>query len=50
MLGKSGAVMVFGLGLIRFGLAMMVLLNHLWLPTANVIGAHAVTGFYIVDF
>ncbi len=41
--------MVLGLGLIRFGLGMMVLLNHLWLPTANVIGAHAVTGFYIVS-
>jgi peptidoglycan/LPS O-acetylase OafA/YrhL len=38
-----------GLGFIRFVLAMMVLLNHLWLPTANTIGAHAVTGFYIVS-
>jgi peptidoglycan/LPS O-acetylase OafA/YrhL len=28
---------------------MMVLMNHLWLPTANIIGAHAVTGFYIVS-
>lgn len=41
--------MVIGLGVIRFVLAMMVLMNHVWLPTANVIGAHAVTGFYIVS-
>lgn len=40
---------MIGLGVIRFVLAMMVLMNHLWLPTANVIGAHAVTGFYIVS-
>jgi peptidoglycan/LPS O-acetylase OafA/YrhL len=41
--------LVIGLGVIRFVLAMMVLMNHVWLPTANVIGAHAVTGFYIVS-
>ncbi|AMW35886.1 acyltransferase [Haematospirillum jordaniae] len=40
---------MIGLGVIRFVLAMMVLMNHLWSPTANVIGAHAVTGFYIVS-
>ncbi len=40
---------MIGLGVIRFVLAMMVLMNHLWLPTANIIGAHAVTGFYIVS-
>ena len=40
---------MIGLGFIRFVLATMVLLNHLWLPTANVLGAHAVTGFYIIS-
>lgn len=40
---------MIGLGFIRFVLALMVVLNHLWLPTANLIGAHAVTGFYIVS-
>jgi peptidoglycan/LPS O-acetylase OafA/YrhL len=40
---------MIGLGAIRFVLAMMVLMNHIWLPTANIIGAHAVTGFYIVS-
>jgi len=37
------------LGTIRFVLALMVLLNHLWLPTANRIGAHAVVAFYIIS-
>lgn len=40
---------MIGLGVVRFVLAMMVLMNHIWLPTANIIGAHAVTGFYIVS-
>lgn len=37
------------LGTTRFVLAMMVLLNHLWLPTANLIGAHAVIAFYMIS-
>ena len=40
---------MIGLGVICFVLAMMVLMNHLWLPTANIIGAHAVTAFYLVS-
>ncbi|MBR0704810.1 acyltransferase [Bradyrhizobium diazoefficiens] len=37
------------LGTVRFILAALVVLNHLWLPTANRVGAHAVTAFYIIS-
>jgi peptidoglycan/LPS O-acetylase OafA/YrhL len=37
------------LGTLRFVLAVLVVFNHLWLPTANKLGAHAVTSFYIVS-
>ena len=37
------------IGGIRFSLASLVVLNHLWLPTANKLGAHAVTAFYIIS-
>jgi peptidoglycan/LPS O-acetylase OafA/YrhL len=37
------------LGTVRFILAALVILNHLWLPTANKVGAHAVTGFYMIS-
>ncbi len=37
------------LGIVRFLLAIMVMLNHIWLPTANKIGAHAVIAFYMVS-
>jgi peptidoglycan/LPS O-acetylase OafA/YrhL len=37
------------LGTLRFVLAILVVMNHLWLPTANKIGAHAVVGFYVIS-
>jgi len=37
------------LGTVRFILAALVILNHLWLPTANRVGAHAVTAFYMIS-
>ncbi len=37
------------LGTLRFVLALLVVLNHLWLPVANKIGAHAVLGFYVIS-
>ena len=37
------------IGSIRFILASLVVLNHLWLPTANKLGAHAVTAFYVIS-
>ena len=37
------------IGGIRFILASLVVLNHLWLPTANKLGAHAVTAFYVIS-
>jgi peptidoglycan/LPS O-acetylase OafA/YrhL len=37
------------LGTLRFVLAVLVVMNHLWLPTANKLGAHAVLGFYVIS-
>jgi peptidoglycan/LPS O-acetylase OafA/YrhL len=37
------------LGALRFVLALLVVLNHLWLPTVNKIGAHAVIAFYVIS-
>jgi len=37
------------LGTLRFTLAVLVVFNHLWIPTSNKLGAHAVAGFYIVS-
>jgi peptidoglycan/LPS O-acetylase OafA/YrhL len=37
------------LGTVRFALAALVVLNHLWLPTANKVGAHAVAAFFVVS-
>lgn len=37
------------LGTLRFVLALLVVANHLWLPTANKVGAHAVLGFYVIS-
>ncbi|RLJ68003.1 acyltransferase family protein [Sulfurisoma sediminicola] len=37
------------LGTLRFVLAVLVVMNHLWLPTANKVGAHAVLGFYVIS-
>ena len=37
------------IGGLRLLLACMVVLNHLWIVTANAIGANAVTGFYIIS-
>ena len=37
------------IGLLQFVLATMVVLNHLWLPTANKVGAHAVIAFYVIS-
>ena len=37
------------IGSLRFVLAGLVVLNHLWLPTANLVGAHAVIAFYIIS-
>jgi len=37
------------LGTVRFILAVLVVLNHLWLPAANRVGAHAVVAFYMIS-
>lgn len=37
------------IGALRFSLAILVVFNHLWLPTANKVGAHAVAAFYIIS-
>ncbi len=37
------------LGSLRFTLALLVLLNHLWKPVANQVGASAVIAFYTVS-
>src|ERR1700685_2023023 len=37
------------LGTVRFLLAVMVAANHLWLPVANKVGAHAVAAFYVIS-
>ena len=37
------------IGLIRFVLASLVVANHVYLPTANRVGAHAVTAFYMIS-
>jgi peptidoglycan/LPS O-acetylase OafA/YrhL len=37
------------IGRIRFVLASLVVLNHVYLPTANLMGAHAVAAFYIIS-
>jgi len=37
------------LGTLRFTLALLVVMNHIWLPTANKVGAHAVLGFYVIS-
>lgn len=37
------------IGTLRFVLASLVLVNHLYLPTANLVGAHAVAGFYVMS-
>jgi len=37
------------LGTVRFVLASLVVLNHLWLPTSDRVGAHAVVAFYMVS-
>ena len=37
------------IGTLRFVLAGLVVVNHLYLPTANLVGAHAVAGFYIIS-
>src|SRR5258705_8742306 len=37
------------LGRIRFVLASLVVLNHVYLPTNNLLGAHAVAGFYMIS-
>ena len=37
------------LGTLRIVLAIMVVMNHLWLPVANKVGAHAVLGFYVIS-
>ncbi len=37
------------LGTLRFALALLVVLNHTWLPVANKVGAHAVTAFYVIS-
>lgn len=37
------------IGVTRFALAWLVVLNHVWLPTANKVGAHAVIAFYAVS-
>lgn len=36
-------------GTIRIVLSIMVVLNHLWLPTSDRVGAHAVLAFYIIS-
>ena len=37
------------IGTLRFVLASLVVANHVYLPTANQVGAHAVAGFYIIS-
>jgi peptidoglycan/LPS O-acetylase OafA/YrhL len=37
------------IGRVRFVLATLVVMNHIYLPTANRMGAHAVAAFYIVS-
>lgn len=37
------------IGTLRFVLAFMVVLNHIWLPTANKLGAPAVVAFYTIS-
>ncbi len=37
------------IGRVRFVLASLVVMNHLYLPTANRVGAHAVTAFYMIS-
>jgi peptidoglycan/LPS O-acetylase OafA/YrhL len=37
------------LGTLRVLLAVLVVLNHTWLPTANRFGAHAVIAFYVIS-
>jgi peptidoglycan/LPS O-acetylase OafA/YrhL len=36
-------------GYLRFMLASLVVANHVWLPTANKIGLHAVAGFFVIS-
>jgi peptidoglycan/LPS O-acetylase OafA/YrhL len=36
-------------GYLRFVLASLVVANHVWLPTANRLGLHAVTGFFVIS-
>lgn len=37
------------IGAVRFVLASLVAANHTFLPTANLVGAHAVTAFYMIS-
>lgn len=37
------------LGSLRLALAVLVAMNHLWLPTASKMGAHAVLAFYVIS-
>ena len=37
------------IGVLRFILASLVVLNHLWIPTAGRIDAHAVIAFYVIS-
>lgn len=37
------------MGVLRFTLAWLVVLNHVWLPVANKLGAHAVIAFYAIS-
>src|SRR5438067_9448137 len=36
-------------GYLRFVLASLVVANHVWLPTANRVGLHAVAGFFVIS-
>ena len=36
-------------GYLRFVLASLVVANHVWLPTANKVGLHAVAGFFVIS-
>jgi peptidoglycan/LPS O-acetylase OafA/YrhL len=36
-------------GYLRFVLASLVVANHVWLPTANMVGLHAVAGFFVIS-
>jgi peptidoglycan/LPS O-acetylase OafA/YrhL len=36
-------------GYLRFVLASLVVANHVWLPTANKLGLHAVAGFFVIS-